>query len=304
MLVVGFRIDDADIVRRIQVIAVGAIVGFLGVIVLIATFARPLAKFIGYPLSRSTVTGRLARGNAMRNPRRTAATASALVVGLEPRVPRRDLLGVDEGVDRAGDRGGREGRLRAERGPAAAVLAPAGRGRRRSLPAVAAATPLRLGKVDVGVRDEVIMGVDPDVVDQMLDLDLQEGSIDGVRAGGILLPRNEADRYDVGVGDSVPITFPRTGPRPVTVAGIYDRFQFTGGFPVPLGVMSIQAQEANFGGTQQDSLVYVKAKPGRSRRPAGRCSATCATTSPTSTSAPARASRPSSRTPSTSTSRC
>ncbi len=262
VLVVGFRVDDADIVLRVQVIAVGAIVGFLGVVVLIATFARPLAKVIGWPLSRSTVTGRLARANAMRNPRRTAATASALVVGLSLVC----LVAIFSASMKASIARGIEGGVKADFVLSADQLQPFSPqlvGGVAELPAVAAATPLRLGKVDVGVRDEVIMGIDPDVVDRMLDLDLQEGGIDGVRAGGILLPRNEADRYGVGVGDSVPITFPRTGTRPVPVAGIYDRFQFTGGFPVPLGVMSIRAQEANFGGTQQDSLVYVKAEPGQ-----------------------------------------
>ena len=54
---------------------------FLGVIVLAPLFARPLSRVIGSPPA-AALTGRLARANAMRNPRRTAATASALMIGV------------------------------------------------------------------------------------------------------------------------------------------------------------------------------------------------------------------------------
>ena len=43
----------------------------------------PLAAVAGWPLERLRgLTGRLARENAQRNPRRTAATAAALMIGL------------------------------------------------------------------------------------------------------------------------------------------------------------------------------------------------------------------------------
>jgi putative ABC transport system permease protein len=56
---------------------------FLAVAVGAAALARPVVTVLGAPfaaLSRSV--GRMARGNALRNPRRTAATASALMIGL------------------------------------------------------------------------------------------------------------------------------------------------------------------------------------------------------------------------------
>ncbi len=267
LLALGFRVDPSEIVRRVQVVAAGSLVAFLGVVVLIATFARPLARAIGWPLSRSRITGRLARGNAMRNPRRTAATASALVVGLSLVC----LVAIFSSSMKASISRGIEGGVKSDFVLSAEQLvgfSPQVSARVSELPAVAAATPLRLGKVDVGSRDEVIMSVDPTAIDQMLDLDVRQGSIDAIADGAIVIPRNEAERYDAGVGDTVQLTFPRTGPRDVVVAGVYERFQFTGGYPVPFGVMSIGAQEANFGGTQQDSLVYIKARPGQ--RPEAR----------------------------------
>src|SRR4029453_3526537 len=45
--------------------------------------ARPLARVMGWPFARGfRLPGTLARQNAMRNPRRTASTAAALMIGL------------------------------------------------------------------------------------------------------------------------------------------------------------------------------------------------------------------------------
>src|SRR4029078_9816293 len=45
--------------------------------------ARRFARIVGWPLPRVRgIAGTVARENAMRNPRRTAATASALMIGV------------------------------------------------------------------------------------------------------------------------------------------------------------------------------------------------------------------------------
>ena len=56
---------------------------FIGVARLAPAVARPMASVLGRPLSRVLgMSGRLGRENSMRSPRRTAQTASALMVGL------------------------------------------------------------------------------------------------------------------------------------------------------------------------------------------------------------------------------
>ncbi|NCY17614.1 MAG: hypothetical protein EBX39_12830, partial [Actinobacteria bacterium] len=55
---------------------------FIGFTVAGPVAAGPLASILGWPLPRLGVTGRLARENAMRNPRRTSTTASALMIGI------------------------------------------------------------------------------------------------------------------------------------------------------------------------------------------------------------------------------
>ena len=63
-------------------VALGAFALLVGVVVLLATVARPIAGVVGWPLRAFGTSGVLARENTMRNPRRTAVTASALVIGL------------------------------------------------------------------------------------------------------------------------------------------------------------------------------------------------------------------------------
>jgi putative ABC transport system permease protein len=55
---------------------------FIGLAVLTPLFARPLAAAIGAPARGLGMTGRLGRENAKRNPRRTASTSAALMIGL------------------------------------------------------------------------------------------------------------------------------------------------------------------------------------------------------------------------------
>ena len=62
---------------------IGAATVFIGVALLSPRLVRPLASVVGRPLERLRgVSGRLARENSVRNPRRTATTAAALMIGL------------------------------------------------------------------------------------------------------------------------------------------------------------------------------------------------------------------------------
>jgi putative ABC transport system permease protein len=62
---------------------IGTLLIFLGVALLAARLARPLAWALGAPASKfGGAAGALARDNARRNPQRTASTASALMIGL------------------------------------------------------------------------------------------------------------------------------------------------------------------------------------------------------------------------------
>ncbi len=68
--------------NRLPHVGVGAFLIFVGVAVLGPSFAGPVSRVLGSPLAALGVTGRLARENAIRNPKRTSATASALMIGV------------------------------------------------------------------------------------------------------------------------------------------------------------------------------------------------------------------------------
>jgi putative ABC transport system permease protein len=260
-LVVGIDRSRAahDVTNEIWIVAVGALLLFLGVVVLLATFAHPVAGALGRPLRALGPPGVLARENAMRNPRRTAATASALVVGLA-------LVGLvaifgesaKASVARAVDRG-----IRADfvlKAQQFAGFSPQVAERLRGLPELDAVAAFRFGNVRVELDEETVAGVDPSQLARVVDLRSTPGSIGKMRGDGMLVFRDTAERYDLHVGERRTLQFPR-GFQTLRVAGIYDQEDFTGGLPVPFVVPSA-AYEAGFGTDDQDSLVYVSAHDG------------------------------------------
>lgn len=68
--------------NEIAFVGFGALITFVGVSMVAPLIARAFARFFGAPVARRGVAGRLAQENAMRRPRRTASTASALMIGV------------------------------------------------------------------------------------------------------------------------------------------------------------------------------------------------------------------------------
>jgi putative ABC transport system permease protein len=83
LMLVGLFVGSLSTTQRLLAIGAGALALFLGVAMLAKTLVRPLAGVLGWPATKLGGTaGTLARANAMRNPTRTASTASALMIGL------------------------------------------------------------------------------------------------------------------------------------------------------------------------------------------------------------------------------
>ncbi len=73
-------VEDAP--ERLQTLGAGAAALLVGVIVLAPVFSRALVGVVGAPVNRMGAVGRLAVRNAQRDRRRTAATATAILIGL------------------------------------------------------------------------------------------------------------------------------------------------------------------------------------------------------------------------------
>jgi putative ABC transport system permease protein len=83
LMLVGLFVGGLSTAQRLLSLGVGAAAVFLGVAMLAKTLVPPLARALGWPATKlGGAAGSLARGNAMRNPQRTASTASALMIGL------------------------------------------------------------------------------------------------------------------------------------------------------------------------------------------------------------------------------
>ena len=82
LMAVGL-LSDPSTSTLILMLGLGAVGMLLGVNILSPVVAGPMSEVLGWPAARAfNLNGRLARLNAVRNPRRTATTASALMIGL------------------------------------------------------------------------------------------------------------------------------------------------------------------------------------------------------------------------------
>jgi putative ABC transport system permease protein len=83
LMLVGLFVGGISTTDRLLALGIGAAAVFIGVAMLAKTLVPRLARWLGWPAARfAGAAGTLARGNAMRNPQRTASTASALMIGL------------------------------------------------------------------------------------------------------------------------------------------------------------------------------------------------------------------------------
>ncbi|HEY4412258.1 MAG TPA: FtsX-like permease family protein [Gaiellaceae bacterium] len=83
LMLIGLFVGGLSTTDRLLALGIGAAAVFIGVAMLAKTLVPPLARWLGWPAARfAGAAGTLARGNAMRNPQRTASTASALMIGL------------------------------------------------------------------------------------------------------------------------------------------------------------------------------------------------------------------------------
>jgi putative ABC transport system permease protein len=83
LMLIGLFVGGLSTTQRLLAIGLGAVGLFVGVAMLAKVLVPSLASVLGWPATRiGGAAGQLARANAMRNPTRTASTASALMIGL------------------------------------------------------------------------------------------------------------------------------------------------------------------------------------------------------------------------------
>ncbi len=220
------------------VVGIGAGLCFLGIATLSPLLARPITRFIGSPLPvLFGATGRLGRENAMRNPRRSASTASALMIGLAL-VSAFAVLGasikdsVKETVSNS---------LGAD-----FYLAGSGFGQGfspdiaqslRGKPGIELVTGLRSDVAQIKGKKGTILAGDPVALPQLLALRQVNGDIAKLGNGTIIMDSDTVTADGLVVGQPVPVVFP-DGPTTLTLAGTYKKSQVAGKYLVALSEFS------------------------------------------------------------------
>ncbi len=214
----------ATLVGNAGPVALGAgTVGvFLGVAALAPVIIRPLVGVLGWPGAKLSMRGLLARANAMRNPRRTAATASALMIGLA-------LVGfvsifasslqssIRDAIDRSFQLDAFVQATTAS-GVPEGVLDALG-----DVEEVALAAPLRGAQQSVEFDGEGAFTaiMDPDDLLAVFDFEALEGDLDDVTDGGIVVTEGAADSRGITAGDELTVGLP-AGDAEVPVVAVID----------------------------------------------------------------------------------
>ncbi|MFF3642654.1 ABC transporter permease [Streptomyces sp. NPDC002564] len=172
--------------------------------------------------ARSRVIARLARENALRDPRRTAATASALLISTAL-VAGLAVIGTSAGraLDRQAAAGLGADYVIGSRTSTTAVD-PAAVRRVAGTDGVRTAVPVADSTLFVGGGVREISGVDPATVDDVLDLDFTSGSLKDLGPGRIALSATAAREQGVRAGGTVTARMGTgRGFERYTVVGVY-----------------------------------------------------------------------------------
>lgn len=220
---------------------------------------RPLLRVLGGSGSHLGTTGRLARGNSMRTPRRTWTTAAALTIGLALV----SSVAVLAASMKASMSAAIENTLAADLvvipsnsltgGTLPAVLAE----EVAALPEVGAVSPVRYGLGEVGGERAVVLSVDAATWDEVAVPTVTEGSFsDLAPVGTVAVDTDLAAEEGYAVGDVVSGVF-TAGARELRIEALYEPDELLTGF-----VVSTATYDTIFPSPLDSAVLIRAAEPG------------------------------------------
>ncbi|WP_413809058.1 ABC transporter permease [Streptomyces sp. OE57] len=239
--------------------AFGAAVLVIGVFVLTPLLSRPLIAAASPVLRIFGMPGKLARQNAVRNPRRTAATASALMVGLTLITGMTVIAGsMQKGIDKMAADGLRSDYVvsMGGGGTGGRPLSPEVSKTLAKLPEVTTISPLRSSPARVAGDSDSLTGVDPKAIKDLVKVDFTEGSFAALGGTKALIDDKIADEHRWKVGSTIPVTYEDGRSGKLTVGGVYEGNQMI------RGVMVDSATVTPHMTTVADFQVMLKTKGG------------------------------------------
>lgn len=234
----------------------GSALTMCGMIMLAPLLSRPLINLAGRLTSRLFgVHGKLAKENALRNPRRTAATASALMIGLT----------LITGLSVAGNSADAALKKEAVQGLTADYKVSFDHGLDTTLgakvadvPGVATSAALASAPLEARGSFAMLTGADPAGLAEVVDLTFRSGSLADIGPGKIAISEDYAKETGLAKGDSVDAKLGDDDTMKLTVVGVYQESRVVS---EALGTMSDVLPHTYEG--ELDS-VLVKAASGQS----------------------------------------
>ncbi|MEV7284178.1 ABC transporter permease [Streptomyces sp. NPDC093252] len=227
----------------------GAALLIIGVFILTPLLSRPLIAAAAPLLRVFGVAGKLARQNSVRNPRRTAATASALMIGLTLITGMTVMAGsLQKSIDKmAGEA------IRADYVVSMAngnALSPDVERTLRDTEGVTATSPMRNAPSRVDGETEYLTGVDGRTFGELTDFPLDSGTftIGGTDA---VVDTDAAERYGWQPGSTFTAHFEDGESERLTVTGVYEANEMFSGIMLDAGTLAPHQSEPT------DMLVMV-----------------------------------------------
>jgi len=222
--------DELGTSDRLLSIAGGVLFLFLGVAMLSSNLVTPIARIVGFPARRAGgVAGRLASGNAVRSPGRTAATAAALMIG----IALVSFIATLTNGMKASNREAIEEQVAADYvvtstdGYTPFVSAAGDALAAASVAEVVTSVRSDAGLVNGGSSE--VGGIEPDTIAKAYVFDWKDGD-EGVLATlattNAVVSSNYAEDHDIGVGDVLTIRSTANRDAKVTVVGTFEPAPF------------------------------------------------------------------------------
>ncbi|MFF4018072.1 ABC transporter permease [Streptomyces sp. NPDC001843] len=198
----------------------GAVLLIIGVFILTPLLSRPLIAAAAPVLRVFGVSGKLARQNSVRNPRRTAATASALMIGLTLITGMTVMAGsLQKSIDKMASSA-----IRADYVVSMAngnPLSPDVAEKLSAADGVTASSPMRDGYSRIDGTSELLTGVNGSAIAELTDLKVDNGSF---KVGGsqVVVDADTAKNHHWTAGSGFTVHYEDGKQQKLTVAGVYE----------------------------------------------------------------------------------
>jgi putative ABC transport system permease protein len=238
------------------IVGAGAAAVFVGVATLAPFTVRPVAGTLARPIARLGIQGKLGRQNSMRNPRRTASTAAALMVGLGLVT----MVSILSASLKASTDVIVEQNLKADlllTSSSNTPFSPDVATNIEGIPGVGAVSEVRQGMFRVNGKDAFLAAVDPETIDQVVSLGLSTDAQAALGRDRVVVLAKKATENGWKVGDSLLTSFSTSDGHPLIMGGTFTQNQLFGGdYLISLATYRPLFTE------QLDSVVLVKTAPG------------------------------------------